>query len=79
MNQNWLNSFHANYNTFTSVQILWKFTCIKRMYLTYFSENIMGWQKLEHGKYKTESPIDTNFSVQIVDYSNFDGSEKRII
>ena len=51
MNQNWLNSFYANYNTFTGVQILWKFTCIKRMYLTYFPENIMGWQKLEHGKY----------------------------
>ena len=51
MNQNWLNSFHASYNTVTGVQILWKFTCIKKMYLTYFSENIMGWQELEHGKY----------------------------
>ena len=26
---------------------------------------------------RTESPIDTNFSVQIVDNSNFDGSEKN--
>ena len=51
MNQSWLNSFHANYNTFTGVQILWNLICIKRMYLIYFSENIMGWQKLEHGKY----------------------------
>ena len=51
MNQNWLNSFRANYYTITGVQILWKFTCIKRVYLTYISENIMGWQKLEHGKY----------------------------
>ena len=51
MNQNRLNSYHANYNTITGVQNLWKFTCIKRMYLTYFSENIIGWQKLEHGKY----------------------------
>ena len=26
---------------------------------------------------RTESPIDTNFSVQYVDNSNFDGSEKN--
>ena len=26
-----------------------------------------------------ESPIDTNFSVQIVDNSNFDGSEKNYL
>ena len=26
---------------------------------------------------RTESPIDTNFSVQMVDNSNFDGSEKN--
>ena len=65
MYQNWLNSFYANYNTFTGVQILWKFTCIKRMYLTYFSENIMGWQNWNMVNIRTESPIDTNFSVQI--------------
>ena len=51
MNQNCPNSFHAIYYTFTGVQILWRFTSIKRVYLIYFSENIMGWQKLEHGKY----------------------------
>ena len=28
---------------------------------------------------RTESPIDTNFSVQIVDNSNFDGSEKNYL
>ena len=29
--------------------------------------------------FRTESPIDTNFSVQIVDNSNFDGSEKKYL
>ena len=28
---------------------------------------------------RTESPIDTNFNVQIVDNSNFDGSEKNYL
>ena len=28
---------------------------------------------------RTESPIDTNFSVQYGDYSNFDGSEKNYL
>ena len=28
---------------------------------------------------KTEPPIDTNLSVQIVDNSNFDGSEKNYL
>ena len=30
-------------------------------------------------KIKTESPIDTNFSVQYGDNSNFDGSEKNYL
>ena len=30
-------------------------------------------------KIRTESPIDTNFSVQIVDNSTFDGSEKNYL
>ena len=29
--------------------------------------------------FRTESPIDTNFSVQIVDSSNFGGSEKSYL
>ena len=29
--------------------------------------------------FRKESPIDTNFGVQIVDNSNFDGSEKNYL
>ena len=49
------------------------------MYLTYFSENIMeklwvdkNWNMVN---IRTESPVDTNLSVQYGDNSNFDGSE----
>ena len=51
MNKNWLNSFHADNDTVTGVQILCMFTYITRLYVAYFSENILGWQKLEHGEY----------------------------
>ena len=79
MNQNWHNSFHANYNTVTGVQILWKFTCSKRVYLTYISKKYYGMTKnYNMVTIRTEPPIDTNFSVQYGDNSNFDGSEKNI-
>ena len=48
------------------------------MYLAYFSENIMGWQNWIMVNIRTESLIDTNFSFQYGDNSNFDGSEKNI-
>ena len=56
-----------------------KFTCIKRMHLTYFSEILLVDKNLNMVNIRTESPIDTNFSVQIVDNLNFDGSEENYL
>ena len=36
------NSFHADYDTVTSVHILCKFTYNMRMYVAYFSEKYHG-------------------------------------
>ena len=48
------------------------------MYLTYFSENIIDCKNWNMVNIRTESPIDTHFSVQYGDNSNFDGSEKDL-
>ena len=48
------------------------------MYLTYFSENVWVDKNWNIVNIRTESPIDTNCSVQYGDNSNFDGSEKII-
>ena len=63
----WLifNSFHAECNTVTSVQILCKFTYIKRMCVVCFFQKMLWVDKIKNMvNIRTESPIDTNFSVQ---------------
>ena len=55
-----------------------KITCIKRMYLTYFVKILSVDKNWYMVNIRTESPIDTCFSVQYEDYSNFDGSEKYL-
>ena len=55
-----------------------KITCIKRMYLTYFVKILSVDKNWYMVNIRTESPIDTYFSVQYGDNSNFDGSEKYL-
>ena len=55
-----------------------KMTCIKRMYLTYFVKILSVDKNWYMVNSRTESPIDTYFSVQYGDNSNFDGSEKYL-
>ena len=49
------------------------------MYLTYFLKILWVDKNWNMGNIRTESPIDTNFSVQYGDNSNFDGSEKNYL
>ena len=51
------------------------------MYLTYFSETMMGWvDKYWHMvNIRTEFHKDTNLNVQYGDNQNFDGSEKNYL
>ena len=49
------------------------------MQLTYFSEILLVDKNWNMVNMRTESPIDTNFSVQIVDNLNFDGSEENYL
>ena len=48
------------------------------MYLTYFSEILWVDKNWNMVIIRTGSPIDTYFSIQYGDNSNFDGSEKNI-
>ena len=49
------------------------------MYLTFFSEQLCVDKNLNMVNIRTESPIDTYFSVQYGDNSNFDGLEKKYL
>ena len=79
MNKKWLNSFHEEYDTVTNVQLLCKFTYIKKMYVAYFFQKILWVDKnCNMLNIRTEYPIATNFSVQSGNITNFDESEKYI-
>ena len=49
------------------------------MYLTYFLKILLVDKTWNMVNIRTESPIDTNFSGQYGDNSNFDGSEKNYL
>ena len=49
------------------------------MYLAYFSEILWVDKNWNMVNIRTQSPIDTNFSVQYGDNSNFDGSEENYL